>query len=123
MPDPEKYGHLGGDDDIALLRWVVERGSGCMWLPESERTSVRGFLHRLITKGPPVRSPLHRLSAIDTAWIEQAVQEDVARGQLTKGTSPWGFPAFATKETAAHKAVQRKRRMVVDYSGSEPCHG
>ena len=51
VPDPTKYGHLRGSDDIALLRWVVERGSGCMWLPDSERTSVRGFLHRLITKG------------------------------------------------------------------------
>ena len=60
---------------------------------------------------------MHRLSGTDTAWIEQAVQEDVTRGQLMKGNSSWGFPAFPTKESAAHKAIQRKRRMVVDYRG------
>ena len=37
------------------------------------------------------------------------------RGQLRRGTSPWGFPAFPTKEGDPHKAVKRKRRMVVDY--------
>ena len=43
--------------------------------------------------------------------------EDVARGQMRKATSAWGFPAFPTKESPAHKAVKRKRRMVVDYRG------
>ena len=27
----------------------------------------------------------------------------------------WGFPGFVTKEGASHKAVKRKRRMVVDH--------
>ena len=58
---------------------------------------------------------LHRLSQPDTEWVEQAIREDVKRGQLTKGASEWGFPAFSTKETPDHKAVKRKRRMVVDY--------
>ena len=86
-----------------------------MWLPGSPRTSVRGFKHHLITRGPPVRVGMHRLSKPDTEWVEQAIREDVDRGQLTKGASEWGFPAFATKETPDHKAVKRKRRMVVDY--------
>ena len=32
-----------------------------------------------------------------------------------KGQSEWGFPAFPTKDSPDHKAVKRKRRMVVDY--------
>ena len=86
-----------------------------MWLPDSPRTSVRAFLHRLITRGPPVRIGVHRLNRLDTEWIEQAIREDVTRGQLVKGNSDWGFPAFPTKESPDHKAVKRKRRMVVDY--------
>ena len=62
-----------------------------------------------------MRVPLPRLSRADTEWLEKAVAEDVARGQLTRGSSEWGFPAFPTKETAPHKAIQRGRRMVVDY--------
>ena len=86
-----------------------------MGLPDSPRTRVRGFQHHLITRGPPVRMGMHRLSKPDTEWVEQAVREDVARGQLTKGASEWGFPAFSTKETPERKAVKRERRMVVDY--------
>jgi len=84
-------------------------------LPESPRTCVRGFKHRLVTRGPPVRVPMHRLSKPDTEWIETAIREDVERGQLIKGSSEWGFPAFPTREEPSHKAVHRKRRMVVDY--------
>ena len=53
-----------------------------MWLPDTPRTRVRGFQHLLITKGGPVRVPLHRLSRTDATWIEQAISEDVERGQL-----------------------------------------
>ena len=116
VPD-ERYSHFENPADIALLRWCVRRGSPCMALPDTPRTSVRGFLHRLITIGGPVKSTIHRLSATDTAWIEQAVQEDVARGQLTRGNSNWGSPGFPTKESLAHKGIKRKRRMVVDYRG------
>ena len=115
-PD-ERYSHIPAKADVDLIRWAVRRGSGCMWLPESPRTSVRAFRHRLITRGPPVRVGIHRLSKPDTEWIEQAIREDVARGQLIKGNSDWGFPAFPTKESPDHKAVKRKRRMVVDYRG------
>ena len=113
-PDWERYGHLQ-EADIDPIRWVVARGSGCMWLPDSPRTTVKGFRHRLITKGPPIRSKLFRLNRTDTEWIEKAIQEDVKRGQLEKGSSEWGFPAFPTKENAAYKAIKRARRMVVDY--------
>ena len=112
--DKEKYGHLC-PADVELLRWAVKRGSSSMWLPDSPRTSCRGFRHRLITRGPPVRVPLHRLSHEATEWCEQAIQEDVARGQLKKGTSAWGFPAFPTKDAPAHKDIKRSRRLVVDY--------
>ena len=114
VPD-ERYPHITNPADFDLMRWAVRRGSGCMWLPDSPRTCVRGFRHRLITRGPPVRQGLHRLSKPDTEWVEQAIREDVARGQLIKGVSDWGFPAFPTKEGADHKAIKRKRRMVVDY--------
>ena len=58
---------------------------------------------------------MFRLNRADTEWIEKAIEEDVKRGQLEKGTSDWGFPAFPTKENPAYKAIQRGRRMVVDY--------
>ena len=61
QPDIDRYGHLK-EKDLELLRWAAMRGSGCMWLPSSPRTKCRGFLHRLITRGPPVRLPLHQLS-------------------------------------------------------------
>ena len=114
VPD-ERYVHITNPADFELMRWAVKRGSGCMWLPDSPRTCVRGFLHQLVTRGPPVRQGIHRLSKPDTEWIEQAIREDVARGQLVKGVSDWGFPAFPTKESPDHKAIKRKRRMVVDY--------
>ena len=64
---------------------------------------------------PPVRVKLFRLNRADTEWIENAIQEDVKRGQLEKGNSEWGFPAFPTKVAPSYKAIQRGRRMVVDY--------
>ena len=45
----------------------------------------------------------------------KAIAEDVQRGQLEKGTSDWGFPAFPTRESPSYKAIHRGRRMVVDY--------
>ena len=86
-----------------------------MWLPDSPRTSVKGFKHRLLMRGPPIRGRLFRLNRPDTEWIEKAIAEDVKRGQLEKGSSEWGFPAFPTKESAAYKPIARSRRMVVDY--------
>ncbi|MDP7560802.1 MAG: hypothetical protein QF745_09705, partial [Planctomycetota bacterium] len=114
QPDMQRYAHLE-KPDFDVIRWVVDRGSGCFWLPDSPRTTVKGFRHRLITRGPPIRRPLFRLNRPDTEWIEKAVAEDVKRGQLEKGNSDWGFPAFPTKEAKAYKAIKRGRRMVVDY--------
>ena len=103
-PDWERYKHLK-EEDLDVIRWVVRRGSGCMWLPDTPRTTVKGFVHRLLTRGPPVRGKLFRLNRPDTEWIEKAIAEDVARGQLEKGSSEWGFPAFPTKENASYKAI------------------
>ena len=86
-----------------------------MWLPDTLRTTVKGFMHRLITRGHPIRGKLFRLDRAVTEWIEKAIQEDVKRGQLEKGSSDWGFPAFPTKEGPSYKAIKRSRRMVVDY--------
>ena len=94
VPDPARYSHTSGEGNFELLRWVVRRGSGCMWLPGSPGTCVRGFKHRLVTRGPPVRVPMHRRSKPDTEWIEMAIREDVERGQLIKGSSEWGFPCL-----------------------------
>ena len=120
--DAVRYAHLvnetqqlGDSDNVALLRWVVRRGSDCMCSPDTPRTTVKGYRHRLVTRGPPVRVGLHRLSRPDSELVERAIQEDVDRGQLRRGYSPWGFPAFLTKEVALYKAIRRKRRMVVDY--------
>ena len=71
--------------------------------------------HRLITRGPPARVGLHRLNRPDTEWVEKAIQEDVARGQLIPGSSLWGSPAFPANEGPDYKAVRRSRRLVVDY--------
>ena len=113
--DKGRYSHLENQVDRDLLEWAVRRVSGCIWLVNTPRTYVRGFKHRLITKGPPIRMALHRMSRADTEWIEKAIAEDVKRGQLRKGSSPWGFPAFPAKPSESHKAIHRKRRMVVDY--------
>ena len=34
--------------------------------------------------------------------VNAAIQEDVARGQLIKGSSAWGSPAFPTQGAPAH---------------------
>ena len=115
QPDRGRYPLFQSEDDFALMKWVVRRSSGCFWVQDTQKTSVRAFKHHLMTRGPPQRVPLHRLSRNDTEWIEKAVAEDVARGQLVKGSSLWGFPAFPTKESPDHKAIKRGRRMVVDY--------
>ena len=82
---------LGSTDTVALLRWVVRRGSDCMCLPETSRTAVRDYTHRLVTRGPPVRVGLHRrLSRPDSELVEPAIQEDVDRGQLKRGYSSYG---------------------------------
>ena len=94
----DRYKHLTEQADKDALAWAVQRGAGCIWLEDSERTYVRAFKHRLVTKGAPVRVGLHRLSRPDMEWVEKAISEDVARGQLVKGSSDWGFPAFRPRK-------------------------
>ena len=48
------------------------------------------------------------------AWVDEQLESEVARGQLVRGSSPWGSAPFPTKEALEHKK-QRKRRLVVDY--------
>ena len=52
VPDRERYKHLKAED-FDVIRFVVRRGSACMWLPDTPRTTVKAFTHRLITRGPP----------------------------------------------------------------------
>ena len=42
-------------------------------------------------------------------FVESSLRADEKRGQLNKGRSEWGFPAFATKPGP------RKRRVVIAY--------
>ena len=64
--------------------------------------------------GPPIKVPPHNLKGEAAEWVDNKLQEEVARGQLERGTSAWGSPPFPTKEFADHRK-QRKRRIVVDY--------
>ena len=57
--DAERYPHLTEQVDRDLLAWAIKRGSGCIWLEGSETTYVRGFKHRLITRGQPVQTCLN----------------------------------------------------------------
>ena len=46
--------------------------------------------------------------------MDGKLEEEVKRGQLIRGTSPWGSPPFPTKDFGEHRKA-RKRRIVVDY--------
>ena len=48
------------------------------------------------------------------SWVNEKLEEEVRRGQLVRGASPWGSPPFPTREAPSHKK-HRKRRLVVDY--------
>eukprot|EP00973_Karenia_brevis_P070622 9818808-Karenia_brevis.AAC.1 len=61
----ERYSHLS-PEDFGVIQW----------LPDSPRTTVKGFKHRLYTRGPPIRVKLFRLNRADTEWIEKAIEED-----------------------------------------------
>ena len=66
--EKSRYKHIESQADKDLLAWAIQRGAGCIWLEGSERTYVRAFKHRLVTRGPPVRVGMHRLS--QTHWKE-----------------------------------------------------
>ena len=104
----DDYKHLNVAD-IAMCRDVVSRKAAAFWIEGGPRTTVRGFLHHLIVKGGPIRLPPHRVKGDDLKFVEESLQTDLRRGQLTRGRSEWGAPAFPTKPG------KRKRRVVIDY--------
>jgi hypothetical protein len=99
---------------LRAVREVLARKAAALWLADTPRTTVRHVAHDTVPTGPPVRTPPHNLRGDLASWVDDKLEEEVARGQLTRGTSPWGSPPFPTREGADHKR-QRKRRLVVDY--------
>lgn len=55
QPDEGRYSHLQDKGDfekhIAALRFVVRRGTGCFWLPDSPKSTVRAFRHQPLAHG------------------------------------------------------------------------
>ena len=92
-----------------MCRDVISRKAAAFWIEGGPRTTVRGFLHHIIVKGGPVRLPPHRIKGDDLKFVEESLQTDLRRGQLSRGRSEWGAPAFPTKPG------KRKRRVVIDY--------
>ena len=107
------HDHLSSED-IAAVREVIYRKAAAFWKEGTPRTTVRFFLHDTIPTGPPVRLPPHSLKGESAQWVDSKLQDEVDRGQMVRGSSAWGSPAFPTKEFAEHRR-QRKRRIVVDY--------
>jgi len=103
-----KYGHLS-EDEIGLVRQVVRRKSGALWVDGSPRTLVRGFTHHMVVNGGPVNQPPHRLKGEDLAFVEESLEKQEKQGLVTRGRSEWGSAAFSTKPG------KRKRRVVIDY--------
>ena len=102
-------------DDKRAIQDLVRRKAAAFWLAGTPTTVIRHVYHDTVPTGPPVRVPPHRLSPEDQSFTEEQIAAEVQRGQLVRGTSPWGSPAFPTKDVEpAHKQL-RKRRLVVDY--------
>ena len=99
---------------MKALKEVMHRKAAAFWIEGTPRTTVRFFLHDTIPTGPPVRLPPHNLKGEAAQWVDEKLQDEIDRGQMLRGNSPWGSPAFPTKEFAEHRR-QRKRRIVVDY--------
>ena len=106
----EHHGHLS-PVDVDLCREVIARKASAFWIDGSARTTVRGVA---VPTGPPVSSQPMHLKGESAEWVDQKLEEEVHRGQLVRGTSPWGSAPFPTKEAPEHKR-SRKRRLVVDY--------
>ena len=100
--------------DVEACREVLARKSGAFWLEGSPRTTVRNLMHDCVPSGPPVSSQPHNLKGEAASWVDEKLEEEVRRGQLVRGASPWGSPPFPTREAPSHKK-HRKRRLVVDY--------
>jgi hypothetical protein len=100
--------------DMRAAREVLRRKAAAFWLEGTPRTTVRFVKHDTVPTGPPCRTPPHNLKGEAGEWIDEQLEKEVKRGQLERGSSPWGSPPFPTKDFAEHKK-QRKRRMVIDY--------
>ena len=109
----EKHPELNEQERAAATE-VLKRKAAAFWLEGSPRTTVRFVEHDTVPTGPPVKVPPHNLKGEAAEWVDNKLQEEVARGQLERGTSAWGSPPFPTKEFPEHRK-QRKRRIVVDY--------
>ena len=101
-------------DDLGACRDVLSRKAAAFWLEGTPRTTVRGVAHDCVPTGPPVSLQPHSLKGESAAWVDEQLEAEVQRGQLIRGSSPWGSPPFPTKEAPTHKR-HRKRRLVVDY--------
>lgn len=69
----------------------------------------------VVVLGIWLRCPALRAPQVYPEWVEEAIQEDIERGQLVKGSRLRGSPAFPTKVAPNHEAIKRGRRLVVDY--------
>ena len=107
-----RHGELT-EADVVAAREVLRRKAGAFWVEGTPRTTVRFVQHDTVPTGPPVRLPPHNLRGEAAEWIGAKLEEEVKRGQLIRGTSPWGSPPFPTKDFGDHRKA-RKRRIVVD---------
>ena len=83
------YPHLSAASLVAVKE-VIERKAASFWLEGTPRTTVKGFVHDVLTKGPPVRGAPMRLKGQQLQDTEDGIQGDLVRGQLERGNSPWG---------------------------------
>jgi hypothetical protein len=125
--DKERYGHIlntsTSKPDIELLRFVVRRGSHCMWVPDSPRTCVRGFLHRLITKGPPVRAGLQSAESCGHGVVRTGHQGGCSPGTAQERAVALGLPGLPHegKCTAQGRAAEAPDGSGLQ--GAEPSDG
>ena len=110
LRDAGRRPHLTAADRAAAEE-VFTRKAMAFWIDGSPRTIIRGVMHDTVTVGGPVRGPPMRLKGLEAQLVEDGLREEVSRGQLVRGNSPWGSWAFPV---AAHPAG-KKRRIVVDY--------
>ena len=73
-------------EEFAACAEVLKRKAAAFWVPGTPRITIRHVQHDTIPTGPPVKTPPHRLSPEAAEWIDQKIEEEVARGQLTRET-------------------------------------
>ena len=94
--------------DVAVMAEVLKRKAAAFWLEGTPRTTVRFVQHDTVPTGPPVRVPPHNLRGEAAQWVDDKLEEEVQRGQLERGSSPWGSPPFPTKDFADHRRQKEK---------------